>query len=355
MSKKLKMGAVGIGGIWSGIHADAWLKHPEVEIVAVCDIVESKARKFAEAHKIPHVTTDYRELLKLEEIDFIDICTPNLLHSEISVAALNVGKHVICEKPDAVSPQEAQKMADAARRAGKVMMVMRNNRFASTVQFLRKFIDGGHMGEVYTGRCGWIRRRGIPGKGGWFTTKALSGGGPLIDLGVHYLDLAIWLMGNPRPAGVVGQTYRKFADSGISDSEHAKFGEARSGGAFDVEDLASGFIRFQNGASLQLEFSWASNIEEEDSFLELRGTRSGLNMRHGGSDLKIFTEIAGTLCDVHPRIQRLPGDHARNLYHFVDCVRGRAEPIIRPEDGVDMIRILAAVYESANSGSEVKL
>lgn len=355
MAKKLRLGAIGNGGIWEWAHADAWLANPEVEIVAVCDIIKEKAEKFAEKHNIKHVFADYKDLLKLDDLDFIDICTPNVFHSEMAVAGLNRGLHVFCEKPDAVNPVEAQKMANAAKKSGKRLMVMRNNRFIASSQFMKKYIAAGHMGEIYAGRCGWVRRRGIPGKGGWFTTKALSGGGPLIDLGVHFIDVAMWMMGNPRPVAVSGMTYCKFAKSTGADSVHSKFGTAQEGGTFDVEDLAMGFIKFDNGACLQIEFSWASNIETEGHFAELRGTKGGCTLL-GGGDLKIFTEIEGTLCDIHPKFPKTNvSAHAANLNHFIDVLKGRCEPIFKPEQGVDMIKILSAIYKSASNGKEVRL
>lgn len=355
MEKVIKIGAVGIGGIFKGVHAKPLLENPDVKIVAVCDVIRERAEKFAKENNIPHVFTDYRELIALPEIDAVDICTPNLFHSEIAVAALRAGKHAFTEKPDAISPAKAREMADAAKESGKVLMAMRNNRFTPAAQFLKKYINAGHMGDVYTGRCGWIRRRGIPGKGGWFTNKSLSGGGPLIDLGVHYLDLTLWLMGDPKPIAVVGSTYQKFAEgSDVADSVHSNFGEKQADGIFDVEDLATGFIKFSNGASLQIEFSWASNIEQELQFIELRGSKTGINMRNG--DLKMYTEIEGTLCDLNPKPQMSQAQqHAGMLNHFIDVVQERAEPIIRPEQGVWMIEILSAIYESARTGAEVRL
>lgn len=355
MSQKLKLGVIGTGNIFKHVHAQAWHAHPEVEIYAVCDEIEGKAQAVAAQYGVSHIYNDYRELLQDREIDIVDICTDNLDHSSIAIAALNAGKHVFCEKPDAVNAEEAEKMSEAAKKSGKVLMTMRNNRFRPALQFLKSYTDAGHMGEIYTGRCGWIRRRGIPGKGGWFTSKELSGGGPLIDLGVHFIDLAVWLMGNPKPVSVVGATYRKFADSSISDSEHSAFGEKKEGGVFDVEDLATGFIRFDNGATLQIEFSWASNIEEETNFLELRGTKAGASFKN--DELKLFTEIEGILCDIHPRLPKENGNHGhgQHIHHFVDCVVRGAVPIITPEDGIDMIKILMAVYESAQTGEAVKL
>ncbi|MEI8196068.1 MAG: Gfo/Idh/MocA family oxidoreductase [Phycisphaerae bacterium] len=350
----MRLGVVGIGGIFNGCHAPALLKHPEVELVSVCDIVPAKAEKFAAANGIKNVYSDYRQLIAKDNLDAINICTSNRFHSEIAIAALKAGLHVFTEKPDAINAAEAKKMAQAAAASGKTLMAMRNNRFRPEAQFLKRFIAEGQAGDLYTGRCGWIRRRGIPGKGGWFTTKELSGGGPLIDLGVHMVDLAIWLMGNPRPVSVVGATYNKFANANLSDSVHSNFGEAKSDGVFDVEDLATGFIRFANGATLQIEFSWASNIVEEVNFVELRGSKAGFTLRH--DDLGVYTEVAGVLCDLKPRIPAdTVGGHARHLNHFIDVLQGRAEPINRPEHGVDIIKILMALYESAQSGKEVTL
>src|SRR5690606_30194244 len=356
MSNKLSVGAVGVGGIFKAVHQPAWVEHPEAEIVAVCDVLPDRAKQVAEGLGVDAVYTDYKELIARDDIDIVDICTPNLYHSEIAIAALQAGKHVFCEKPDAVSPQEAQKMSDAAGASGKLLMVMRNNRFNPNSQFLKRFVEEGQMGDIYTGRCGWVRRRGIPGKGGWFTTKELSGGGPLIDLGVHFIDLALWFMGDPTPVAVSGSIYTKFADNEVSDSVHSNFGDRMDGAdaTFDVEDLAIGFIRFKNGASLQIEFSWASNIGEEMNFVELRGTKSGFSMRNG-QKLELFSEVAGKLTDVTPVFKGEVQPHEEHIKHFVDCLQGRAEPLNRPEHGVDMIKILSAIYESAETGREVVL
>lgn len=355
MAKKLRVGVVGTGNIFVSAHLEPLLKHEEVELVALCDIKREKAERIASDRQIPFVYEDYRQMLKEQELDVVDICTPNLLHSKVAVEALRAGAHVFCEKPDAVNPEEAQKMADAAEEAGKLLMVMRNNRFSPQAQYLKRYIDEGHAGEIYTGRCGWLRRRGIPGKGGWFTTKELSGGGPLIDLGVHFIDLAIWLMGNPRPVAVSGAVYTKFANNELSDSIHSSFGEKQDNGTFDVEDLATGFIRFDNGASLQIEFSWASNVGEEMNFVELRGTKAGASIKKG--ELGVYTETAGQLTDLVPVFKgsQALSNHGKHLYHFLDCVQGRATPINTPAQGVDMIKILSAIYKSAESGKEVRL
>ena len=353
--KKWRVGIIGIGGIFKGSHIGEYLDDERLEVVALCDIIEERATEIRDKY-FPNaaVYTDFRELLKDETIDSVDICTPNYLHSIIAVAAFEAGKHVFCEKPDAINVEEVLKMNRAAEKAGKTLMIMRNNRFSPASQYAKKYIESGAMGDIYCGRCGWQRRRGIPGKGGWFTTKTQSGGGPLIDLGVHMIDLAIWLMGNPKPVTVTGSTYCKFADSDTSDSVNSDFGDKVSGGTFDVEDLAMGTIRFDNGAQLQIEFSWASNIKQENRFVELRGTKSGLTWRDG--DVEVFTEMHGQGCDIHPsNLQPEKKEHVLNLINFYDVVIDGKEPVFKPQQGIDMIKILCAIYKSAETGREVVL
>ena len=350
----VRIGLIGNGGMCKAAHVPAYRDDPRVQVAAVCDIIEERAVYLRENYfPEAQVYTDYRELLKDASIDAVDICTPNDLHSEIAVAALDAGKHVFCEKPDAVDAEKALAMKAAAERNGKLLMVMRNNRFAPASRYLKSYIEAGRAGEIYCGRCGWQRRRGIPGKGGWFTTKARSGGGPLIDLGVHMIDLAIWLMGNPRPVSVSANTYCKFADTDVSDSVNSDFGDKVAAGTFDVEDLAMGMIRFENGAVLQIEFSWASNIKKERRFVELRGTKAGMLWEDRRAE--IYTEENGQLLDLAPVVTRDTDDHRENLREFIDVLTKGGEPCYKPQQGVDMIKILCAIYESARTGREALL
>ena len=246
-------------------------------------------------------------------------------------------------------------MKSAAEKSGKTLMVIRNNRYMDMSAYLKQYIADGKMGEIYAARCGWQRRRGIPGKGGWFTTKEQSGGGPLIDLGVHMIDLSMWLMGNPTPVAVSGCTYEKFANSDISDSANSRFGDVNADGVFDVEDLAMGFIRFDNGACMQIEFSWASNIEKERKFVEFRGTKSGAAWSTDDDQLKIFGEEYGSTVDYLPNLENYPHHHERNIRHFADVVLNGAEPMFTPQQGLDMIKILEGFYRSAKEGKEITL
>ena len=358
-NKVLKVGVVGCGGISNAAHFPAYAKMKNVEIVGVCDIKVDRAEKWAQRYfektgKTPRVFENYMDLINMEGIEAVDICTPNYLHSIIAVAALDAGLHAFSEKPDAVSVAECQKMKEAAERSGKVLMVMRNNRYSAQAKYLKNYIESGKMGKIYTARCGWQRRRGIPGKGGWFTTKAQSGGGPLIDLGVHMIDLTMWLMGNPTPVAVSGCTYSKFGNNDLEDSVNSSFGDKKADGTFDVEDLAMAYIRFDNGASLQVECSWASNIAGENKFFELRGSKAGTIVGNG-KPFRIYTEDEdGNLVNIEPLV-RGGGAHGGNLKHFADVILNGAEPMFTPEQGLNMVKILEAIYKSAETGREVLL
>jgi len=357
-TKKTRIAIIGCGGICRWAHMPAYKAMKDlVEIVAVCDIKPEKAASIAKELGVEKTYADYKEMLAAEKLDAVDLCVPNYLHSIMAVYALEHGLHVFSEKPDAVSVEEVLKMKAAAEKSGKLLMVMRNNRYRPTAVFAKQYIEDGKMGEIYAARCGWQRRRGIPGKGGWFTTKAQSGGGPLIDLGVHMIDLAIWLMGNPVPVAVTGCTYSKFATlSDITDSMHSMFGEVNKNGVFDVEDLAMGFIRFDNGACMQIEFSWASNVGKERNFVELRGTKAGCEIA-SDNGLHIFTEEYGKTVNYDPLVNDEKGvpQHEANLRHFVDVLQKGVKPDFVPQQGVNMIKILEAIYKSAETGREVIL
>jgi len=352
---KIKIAIIGCGSIATKAHMGNYQQLTDrFEVVAVCDIVPGRAEAFAKNFGVPAFFEDYHDVLNLEGLDAVDICTPNYLHSVIAVEAFEKGLHVLCEKPDAINPEEALKMKAAAEKSGKRLMVIRNNRFTNQAMYLKKYIEEGGLGKIYAARCGWQRRRGIPGKGGWFTTKAKSGGGPLIDLGVHMIDVSIWLMGNPHPVAVSGATYTEFAENYTHLGRGNRDNDPN--GTFDVEDLAMGFIRFDNGACLQLEFSWASNIESDDRFFELRGNRAGAEWHSKDDQLRIYGEACGKPVDIVPNFGKLQSNgHKANLENFADVLQGIADPVFLPEQGLDMIKILSAIYESAKTGKEVLL
>ena len=360
MSKTLKMAVIGCGNIMNDCHLPGYIKMDNVEIVAFCDIIKERAEKAAKSYadgkgtdKLPAVYEDYNDVIAIPGLDAIDICTPNYLHSIIAVAALNSGLNVFSEKPDAVSVAEAEKMKAAAEKNGKTLMVMRNNRYRATSAFLKKRIEEGKLGEIYAGRCGWQRRRGGPPHGSWFSDKAQSGGGPLIDLGVHMIDLAMWLMGNPKPVSVSGCTYNKFGNDGSGWGLLPEGMES----VHNVEDLAMAFVRFENGACLQVEVSWASNVAEEDVFIELRGTKEGaVQSRLTGGKMMLYSHEDGKAVNFEAPEQKdeVP-QHEANLRHFADVLLNGVEPMFVPEQGLNMVKILEAIYKSAETGDEVLL
>lgn len=342
---KLGVGVIGVG--IGHLHLQGYAQCPEVDILAVADVNEERAQRVATEFGIPHVYKDYEQMLKLDGIDAVSVCTPNYLHAPMTIAAFEAGKHVICEKPLAITPEEGEAMVEAGKKAGKLFMTAFNNRFRGDTQLLKRYIEEGELGEIYYAKTGWLRRRGIPGFGGWFTTKCMSGGGPLIDLGVHVLDLALWLMGNPKAVTVTGTTYAKFGTMGEGAGG---YGQKQDSGTCDVEDLASAFIRLDTGATLFLEASWASNVERERIYTTLVGTKGGADL----DPLRVYSEMHGSLADITPSYPNQSG-HIMEIKHFVDCIVNGKELISTGEHGLEVTRILDAIYKSAEQGREITL
>jgi len=345
---KLRYGIIGTGGAGQGKHLTSYAQNPDVEIIAVCDIIAEKANQAADRFNVEAAYTDYNEMLREEKLDLVSVATPNHVHAPATIAALQAGCHVHCEKPASLTPALVRSMVAARDKSGKKLMIGLNNRFTNWAQFAKAFVDAGSLGEIYHAKCGWKRRRGIPGKGGWFTTKAQSGGGPLIDLGVHFIDVSNYIMGFPKPVTVSGQTYSKFADG-------QAFNPKASGytGTYDVEDLAVGFVRYDNGCTLDLEFSWASNIDSEYSYVELYGTKAGLKIERG--QVTIFQDFNGTPLDSKPKLKPETGWGMAECLHYTECIRKNKEPIARPDECVLIMEIINALYKSAEKKAEVKI
>lgn len=350
-SEKLGIGVVGVG--IGRLHLEGYSQCPDAKVVAVCDANEERARKAADEFDVPNVFTDYEKMLEMDGIDAVSICTPNFLHAPMTIAAFEAGKHVICEKPLAMNPIDGEAMVAAGKKAGKLFMTAFNNRFRGDTQLLKRLIENGELGDIYFGKTGWIRRKGIPGMGGWFTTKSKSGGGPLIDIGVHVLDLAMWLMGNPKAVTVTGSTYAKFGPIGEGQST---YGVPEQNGSFDVEDLASAFIRLDNGATLILEASWASHIKQDALFTTLMGTKGGAEVDPfaGPKALKVYKDMYGSAVDITPAFREQSGHHTE-IKHFVDCLVNGTELISTGEHGLEVTRILDATYKSAAQRKEIVL
>ena len=347
--KKLRYGIIGCGGCGQGKHLQSYSKlSDDIEIVAVCDIIPERADAVADLFNAEAAYTDYNEMLKSEKLDLVSVATPNNVHAPATIAALNAGCNVHCEKPASLTPALVQSMVEAKNKSGKKLMIGLNNRFTNWAQFAKKYVESGALGEIYHAKCGWKRRRGIPGKGGWFTTKACSGGGPLIDLGVHFIDVTNYIMGFPTPVTASGETYSKFADG-------QPFNPKASGytGTYDVEDLAVGMVRYENGCTLDLEFSWASNIEAECQYCEIYGTKGGI--KSNGSELTIFSDINGVQTDTKPKLSSDTNWGNEETKYYVNCIRKNIEPLARPEEAVIIMKIITSIYKSAEKHKEVTI
>ena len=334
--RPVRIGIIGVG--IGAYHVRGLQKVSDCEVSALCDIDRERAQKLADESGSPRVFTDHKEMLNQDSIDAVIVATPNFLHASQTIDSLNAGKHVLCEKPMAMNAAEAEKMVEAAKKTGKMLMMGFNNRFRGDSQLLKNYIEAGELGEIYYAKTGWIRRKGIPGLGGWFTTKAKAGGGPLIDIGVHVLDLTLWLMGNPRPVSVMGSAYAKFGPQAAKER----------GGTYDVEDLAVGLIKLDNGATLFLEASWASHIEKDVVYSNLIGTKGGADL----DPLRIYTDVHGVSTDLTPQFRQLSG-HEMEVKHFVECLREGKEPMATGQHGLDIMRILDAIYKSMETGKGV--
>lgn len=343
--KRLRMGVVGLG-MGRG-HARGYHSHPQADLVAIADPDEGRLAEVQEELGVPQTYTDAETMLRDEELDAVSIAVPNVYHAPLTIAALQRGLHVLCEKPPAMTVAESQEMVDAATAAQRNLMINFSFRFTDAAYALKEQVDAGVVGDIYFGRSVWHRRRGIPRFGGWFGIKEMSGGGPLIDLGVHRLDLALWLMGYPEPVAVTGSTYDPIA----------RRLAAEAGKDYSVEDLACGLIKFANGATLILEASWALHQREREHMTtNLYGERGGLVHRNveGGYDFEaeIITDEAGG--QFSKRLDGRTTPTPSSYHEFVDSILEERAPLATGAQGVKVMKILEGIYKSAETGSEVR-
>jgi predicted dehydrogenase len=362
MSEQVRIGVIGCGA--GRFHASRYASLENVELVALAGLEQDRCRVVADQYNIPHVYRDYTELIVRPDIDGVSICVPNSLHAPMAIAALEAGKHVLVEKPLATSVAEGEAMRAAAARAGRVLMVVFNYRFRNDSQILKRYIEAGNLGEVYFAQAGWLRDQGIPlGASGWFTDKSRAGGGCLIDLGVHMLDLTLWLMGNPRVLSVSASTYAALGPRGRGLFPGRRFqGEADLDRAsvvdFDVEDLVTAFLRLETGATLVLEISWAGYTQRGDRFfVHLWGDEGGaemnvLNYVHEDT-LRFYTDVEGARTEIRPQVTG-DGDVSVNS-EFVRAIRQGVAVSPTVEEGLRVLRVIEAIYRSAAEGREVTI
>ena len=347
----IKVGVIGTGGI-SGVHLGGYSRNPNVEIYALCDINEKNLAKRAEEYKVSRTFTDYREMLALKELDAVSVCTWNSAHAECAIAALRAGKHVLCEKPMALNTAQAQEMEKAAKENGKLLMIGFVRRFGNDCAVLKDFIDSGSFGEIYYAKAQYLRRKGCPG--GWFGDKSRSGGGPLIDLGVHVIDLCRYLMGGPQPVSVYGATFNKLGDRRhIKDARGYSSTVVSKDDIFDVEDMATALIRFDNGAVLSVEASFSLNIEKDVGNIELFGTKAGCKL---DPELTIFTDMNDYLANVklaQSTALSFDGLFDNEINHFVECIE-TGKPCRNPaQDGVTLMKKREAPFHAITRGGHI--
>lgn len=373
--KKIRIGIVGCGFIANGKHLPSMARFADVEVVAFCDLIIEKAQASAQRFGAPDalVCTDYRDLLKRDDIDAIHVCTPNSSHAEITVAALKAGKHVMCEKPMAKTAAQAKEMLDAYKSTGKLLTIGYQNRFRDDSQLIKRLCDNGDLGDIYLGKAFATRRRGVP-TWGVFMDKEKQGGGPLIDLGTHALDLTLWMMQNYEPDTVLGSTFNKIGKMGSPANSMGPWDPAK----YEVEDSAFGLVRMKNGATIFLEASWAINmVVSNEAMTMLCGTKGGADMFPPTGPIVRTAEFQSAP-SYHVRIN---GENSGKLFiqnyamgaaflgdggaeqfaggtlemdTWLKAIKGEGELVVKPEQAYTVTCILEAIYNSANSGDVFK-
>ena len=340
MTQRLNAGIIGLG-VMGNAAFERFGCHPQVDIVAITEFNAQRLNALGDREAIAARYTDPLAMLAAHELDIVYVASPNRFHAEQTIAALEQGAHVICEKPMAMTVADGRRMVETAARLDRRLMINFQMRLREGIPALHRMITRGELGDIYYVRSNWIRRDGLPGFGGWFGSREHSGGGPVIDLGVHMLDLALWFMGHPNPTWIMASTKNAIA------GELAK----QQGMVFDVEDFGCAMIKFDNGATLDLTTSWTSHIADEELMrTEVLGTRGGI--RHTWGDGEFFTTRDGQQLDT--RIVKTSGP-PNTLHYFADCILTDEPHIATGQEGLRVMEIIEAFYKSAESGRPLSL
>ncbi len=356
---KLRFGFIGCGSIanskhFPGVAANA----DEADMVAFCDLIIERAQAAAAKYGTPDakVYTDYHDLLADPTIDAVHVLTPNVAHCEITVAAFEAGKHVLCEKPMAATKEDAKKMIEARDKSGKLLTIGYQYRHFEYNKIMKKAVEAGTVGDIYYAEASAIRRRGVPTRG-VFTDKSKQGGGPLIDIGTHALDLTLWMMQNYEVESVTGVAFEKLGKL-LRPEEQGQTRGAWDPDTYEVEDSAFGFIRMKNGAVINLRASWAINMADTPSWVLLCGTKGGLDAP--GGKVRLNNVIAGQLAIAElgapaPRggMQLGGASITPEAKIFIDAINGKGELFVKAEEAYTVTRVLDAIYESSRTGKTI--
>ncbi len=346
MAKTVRIGFIGTGGI-ARYQMSVLKKIDGVEIVAASDINKSALDYAKNELKIDHTFSDWKDLIKMRDLDAVSVCTPNKLHFEPTVAALQAGKHVLVEKPMSMNAKEAQRMVEAGRRAKKVLQIAFQWRFTPVAQMLRKQVASGTLGDILYVRVQAMRRRGIP-NWGVFGRKDLQGGGPMIDIGVHLLEMAHYVIGSPKPISATGSCYTYM---GNKKSDTVCCWPNWDHKTYSVEDLAVGFLKFDTGASMVIESSFVAHIEKDVFGIQIMGTKGGAT----SDPPKIFMDHNGYMMNMEPNFMGSQDGFEFKMRHFVDCIRDGAKCQAPGEDGWMVQKMLDGIYASSELKKEVKI
>ncbi len=359
-TRNLRAGVIGVG--WAGEqHLIGYAAAGNVDIVALAGMEADRLESLGNAYGADLRYADWEQMIDEADIDVVSICTPTALHAPMAIAALNAGIHVLSEKPMAENAVTAQKMVDAAIANDKVLDVLFNHRRGGQVKALKKIVDSGLLGKIYYAKAGWLRRSGIPGLGSWFTKMKTAGGGPMMDIGVHMLDMAMHLLDEPSVSTVSATTYAEFGPRGIGGA--TGLGSQKSGVGdsieFEVEDLSTAFMRLDTGGTLLLESSWASWIPHDLIYINLYGSDGGATLELGGSPatytkLDVWTEVSGFPAEIQPDIPP-SGGHSEALLDFLAKVRSDNHEAHRGHEGLARSLVVDACYASAAKQREVTL
>jgi len=333
--KILRIGLVGVGAAAQVNHIPALRKIEDLELVALCDRDHDKVARVAQKFQVPRSYTRFEELLSDEEVQAIDICTPNFLHAPMAMAALEAGKHVLCERPLARSAEEAAAMVKAAKKNDRFLMCAVQHRFREDAQLLRKFVEKGDLGELFLAKAGWLRQRTEWDSDEWRRQRREAGGGVVLDLGFQMLDQALWIIGGPKVESVTASVHRRTRG--------------------EVEDSATAFLRLAGGATLSLELTWGLLMERDFAYLNLFGTGGAALL----NPLRIHKGMHGTLVNVTPTMPT-PGNQFKQaveaqVAHFADSLRKGVQPMGSAEEILPVMELMDAIYRSAEQGKEVRL
>ena len=351
----MKIGIIGCGTIANAAHMPSYANNEKAEMKWFCDLIIEKAQAAKEKYGNENslVTTDYRDVLNDPEVQAVSVCTPNNVHNEISIAAMKAGKDVLCEKPAARTYAEALEMKKVQNETGRILNIGVVNRFNDNVNAIKKYIDQGKLGEVFHVYVSFRAHRSIPGLGGAFTTKAIAGGGALIDWGVHYLDIVMYCCGDPKPLTVSGEAFCRLGKDMKNYVYRSMWAENTKNvnGTYDVDDSVTGMIRTE-GPVITFNGAWAQNIGESETYIDFMGDKGGIRLQYGKT-FKVYTTENGALVEYVPEIKSR--DHFQNeIDAFIDCVEKREKLPSHIDTVIITAQIMQAIYDSAEAHGEVK-